>query len=97
MSLKKAKPVYTVLPGWKSNIRGITRYEDLPENCRRYIEFIEKELEVPVTMVSTDLDGMKLFTARAVWKNKYKSDFIGHENHKEVFVSVLFFHGFYRK
>ena len=50
--LKKAKPVYTVLPGWKSNIRGITRYEDLPENCRRYIEFIEKELEVPVTMVS---------------------------------------------
>ena len=50
--LKKAKPVYTVLPGWKTDIRGITRYEDLPENCRNYIEFIEKELEVPVTMVS---------------------------------------------
>ena len=50
--LKKAKPVYTVLPGWKCDIRGITRYEDLPENCRNYIEFIEKELEVPVTMVS---------------------------------------------
>lgn len=50
--LKKAKPVYTVLPGWKSDIRGITRYEELPENCRHYIEFIEKELEVPVTMVS---------------------------------------------
>ncbi len=50
--LKKAKPVYTVLPGWKTDIRGITKYEDLPENCRKYIEFIEKELEVPVTMVS---------------------------------------------
>ena len=50
--LKKAKPVYTVLPGWKCEIRGIRKYEDLPENCRNYIEFIEKELEVPVTMVS---------------------------------------------
>lgn len=50
--LKKAKPVYTILPGWKCDIRGITKYEDLPENCRKYIEFIEKELEVPITMVS---------------------------------------------
>ena len=50
--LKKAKPVYTTLPGWKSEIRGITKYEELPENCRKYIEFIEKELEVQITMVS---------------------------------------------
>jgi adenylosuccinate synthase len=50
--LKKAKPVYKVLPGWKTEIRGIKKYEDLPENCRNYIEFIEKELEVPITMVS---------------------------------------------
>ena len=50
--LKKAKPVYTTLPGWKCDIRGITKYEELPENCRKYIEFIEKELEVPITMVS---------------------------------------------
>ncbi len=50
--LNRAKPVYTTLPGWKEEIRGITKYEDLPENCKKYIEFIEKELEVPVTMVS---------------------------------------------
>lgn len=50
--LKKAKPVYTTLPGWKTEIRGIKKYEELPENCRNYIEFIEKELEVPITMVS---------------------------------------------
>ena len=50
--LKKAKPVYTTLPGWKCEIRGIHKYEDLPENCRNYIEFIERELEVPITMVS---------------------------------------------
>lgn len=52
VELAKAKPVYEVLPGWKCEIRGIKKYEDLPENCRKYIEFIEKELEVPVTMVS---------------------------------------------
>ena len=50
--LAKAKPVYVTLPGWKCEIRGIKNYEDLPENCRNYIEFIEKELEVPVTLVS---------------------------------------------
>lgn len=50
--LKKAKPVYEKLPGWKCDVRGITKYEDLPENCRNYIEFIEKELDTPVKMVS---------------------------------------------
>ncbi len=50
--LAKAKPVYETLPGWKCGIRGIRRYEDLPENCRRYVEFIEKEIQTPITMVS---------------------------------------------
>ena len=50
--LEKAKPVFTKLPGWKTDIRGIKKYEDLPENCRKYIEFVEKEIEVPITMVS---------------------------------------------
>ena len=50
--LKKAKPVYEILPGWKSDIRGIKKYEDLPENCRKYIEFIEKQIECPITMIS---------------------------------------------
>lgn len=50
--LEKAKPVYEVLPGWKSDIRGIKKYEDLPENCRKYIEFVEKHIECPITMVS---------------------------------------------
>ena len=50
--LKKAKPVWKKLPGWKCEIRGIKNYEDLPENCRNYIEFIEKEIGYPITMVS---------------------------------------------
>lgn len=50
--LEKAKPVYVTLPGWKCDISGITRYDDLPENCRNYISFIEKEIGFPITMVS---------------------------------------------
>ena len=50
--LKKAKPVYKVIPGWKQDIRGIKKYEDLPENCRKYIEFIEEQIGFPITMVS---------------------------------------------
>ncbi|MBQ2744911.1 MAG: adenylosuccinate synthase [Lachnospiraceae bacterium] len=50
--LAKAKPVYEYLPGWKCDIRGIKKYEELPENCRKYIEFVEKEIGVKITMVS---------------------------------------------
>lgn len=50
--LEKAKPVLEKLPGWKCDIRGIKDYADLPENCRRYVEFIEEKIGYPITMVS---------------------------------------------
>ena len=50
--LEKAKPVLTTLPGWKCDIRGIRKYEDLPENCRKYVEFVEQHIGYPITMVS---------------------------------------------
>ena len=50
--LEKAKPVFEVLPGWKSDIRGIKNYDELPENCRKYIEFVEKQIGFPITMIS---------------------------------------------
>lgn len=50
--LEKAKPVLTTLPGWKTEIRGIRKYEELPENCRNYVEFIERQIGYPITMVS---------------------------------------------
>ena len=50
--LEKAKPVLKNLPGWKCDIRGISNYDDLPENCKNYIEFIEEQIGYPITMVS---------------------------------------------
>ena len=52
MKPEKAKPVLEKLPGWKCDIRGIRNYEELSENCRRYIEFIEERIGYPITMVS---------------------------------------------
>ena len=50
--LEKAKPVLKTLPGWKCDIRGIKTYEELPENCSKYIEFIEEQIGYTITMVS---------------------------------------------
>ena len=50
--LHKAKPVLKTLPGWKCEIRGIKNYEDLPGNCRNYVEFIEQQIGYPITMIS---------------------------------------------
>ena len=50
--LEKANPVLKKLPGWKCDIRGIKKYEELPKNCQSYIEFIEGQIGYPITMVS---------------------------------------------
>ena len=50
--LEKAKPVLKKLPGWKCDIRGIRTYEELPAECRAYVEFIEEQIGYPITMVS---------------------------------------------
>lgn len=51
--LERAKPVFTTLPGWKSDVRGITSYDALPPNAKAYVDFIEKEIETPIKIVST--------------------------------------------
>ena len=50
--LEKAKPIFKVLPGWKCEIRGIKEYDKLPENCKKYVEFIEEQIGFPITMIS---------------------------------------------
>jgi len=63
--LSRAKPVFKNVKGWKSNIRGVVSMEELPQEARDYIRFIEKELEVPVTIVSTGPKREELFFLEA--------------------------------
>lgn len=51
--LNRAKPVYEYVDGWKSDILGCRRWEDLPENARKYIEFVEEKIGYPITIIST--------------------------------------------
>lgn len=50
--LKRCKPVYKVMPGWKCDIRGIKEFEDLPQEAQDYVNFIEQQIGYPITMVS---------------------------------------------
>ena len=50
--LDKAKPVIEYLDGWKCDITGITKYNDLPENAKKYVDFVEERIGYPITFVS---------------------------------------------
>lgn len=50
--LKKAKPVLKTFPGFKCDVRGIKEFDKLPKEAKDYVLFIEKEIGVPITMVS---------------------------------------------
>ena len=51
--IDRAKPVLEKLPGWKCDIRGITEFDKLPKEAQDYVLFVEKELGVHISIVST--------------------------------------------
>ena len=55
-SYEQLKPVYVELPGWTESTVGARSLDDLPENARAYIRFIEEQIEAPVDIISTGPD-----------------------------------------
>lgn len=53
---ENVKPVYTEMKGWQADLTGMTSYDELPQELKSYIEFIEKEVEVPIKVVSVGPD-----------------------------------------
>ncbi|MEN8789493.1 MAG: adenylosuccinate synthetase, partial [Flavobacteriaceae bacterium] len=49
-------PVYTEMKGWKKDLTGMSKASELPETLNQYVEFLEKELQVPVKIVSVGPD-----------------------------------------
>jgi adenylosuccinate synthase len=50
--LAEVKPVYKTFKGWKEDLSQIRKFNDLPETCRYYLNFIEKYLGVPIKLIS---------------------------------------------
>jgi adenylosuccinate synthase len=50
-TLERTEVIYETLPGWKTSIADVKSYEDLPENCKNYIAFIEEYLKVPIEWI----------------------------------------------
>ncbi len=63
-TLARCTPIYTTLPGWKSDVRGVTSFADLPENCRKYVDFLEQQVGVPINMISTGPKRCETFRRR---------------------------------
>ncbi|MDP6535189.1 MAG: adenylosuccinate synthase [Gammaproteobacteria bacterium] len=61
---KNLQPVYEELPGWKESTFGARSLDDIPENARKYIKYIEDLVEVPVDIISTGPDRKETITLR---------------------------------
>jgi len=51
--LRQVEPIYATLPGWKSSTEGITELDQLPAQARAYIDFLSREINVEIGLVST--------------------------------------------
>jgi adenylosuccinate synthase len=60
------EPVYEVLPGWQASLDGAESVADLPAGARRYIDDIEEELELEVTLIGTGRERERVLTARGL-------------------------------
>lgn len=68
--LNRAQPVYEFLEGWKSDITNISDYDALPIEAKNYVDFIEKQLQVPVTMISNGPKRSQILYRRSTVENK---------------------------
>ncbi len=62
-----SRPIYKTFSGWKSSIKGLTRFQDLPPLAREYVEFIAEFVGVPLTLVSTGADRDETIVLRPLW------------------------------
>ncbi|MEM7182242.1 MAG: adenylosuccinate synthase [Spirochaetota bacterium] len=54
--LDRVKPIYEFLPGWQEDIVSVKQWQNLPQKCRDYIRYIEKQINIPIRIISTGPD-----------------------------------------
>ena len=65
--LEKASPVTKTFKGWKTPISDVATYDDLPENAKEYIRFIEEYTETPIDIVSVGYKRDQTFIRKPIW------------------------------
>ena len=61
-----ARPVYVTLPGWEETLDTCASLADLPDTARSYVEFVERALEVEVTLIGTGAERERVLTPRGI-------------------------------
>lgn len=67
LALESARPVFQTFPGWKQSLADAKKYEDLPANARKYIEFIEAYTAVPIDMISVGYNREQTIVRKDPW------------------------------
>ena len=62
--LARVKPIYRELPGWNGDLRSARTMEDLPENARKYLDFMAEYTKTPVAIVSVGPDRAETIIVR---------------------------------
>ncbi|MEW5913678.1 MAG: adenylosuccinate synthase [Thermodesulfobacteriota bacterium] len=65
--LAACRPVYEELPGWSEDISGCRRYQDLPQNCRAYLERLAELAKAPLAVVSVGADREQTMVLKEAW------------------------------
>ena len=60
--LEKCTPIYEEVDGWKEDISSITEYDQLPENAKKYIKYIEDKTGIPIIMISVGTRRRQIIT-----------------------------------
>jgi len=63
------EPVYAELPGWSESTVGLTDIDQLPDNAKAYIHFLEEQIEAPIDIISTGPDRIETITLRHPFDN----------------------------
>ena len=66
VSVEELRPVWEDIEGWKCSLEGIESFDELPDNAKKYVQYLEEKLNVPVTMISTGPQRQELINRKSV-------------------------------
>lgn len=82
-ALNKAKPILKKFKGWKQSLKECRSFEELPENAKNYVDFIEEFTETPVGIISVGYERNETFIREDPWDDSWMYGDIDEDNSEE--------------